>query len=236
MKVTDIIEELQQCQVASIVNKSSKVVKSFSVIGVKMSDIRRLAKKIGTNHSLAIELYKTNIYDAMMLSTLIASNTLVTDKLLKEWAKLANSSNIVSQGLAGLMLQTDNYGLLLKEWCYDPDEDIRYAGFTLLSTYFRMEDLEDIDIQFSLNVLNRIEETIEKEPLTIQNSMNNAVVMAGLHIPTLVEKATEVAEQIGYIMPLVAKNSCNIQSAVDYLVRYKENPKYSRVAKLNQKK
>jgi hypothetical protein len=62
------------------------------------------------------------------------------------------------------------------------------------------------------------------------------VDMAGIHLPELVEQAYDKAQQIGYVLPVKAKNSCNIQSATDYLDRYLKEPKYSRVAKLNAQK
>jgi hypothetical protein len=56
--------------------------------------------------------------------------------------------------------------------------------------------------------------------------------MSGLFVPGLVEKAIEVAKEIGYIMPLKKKNQCNIQSALTYILRYSGDPKFSRVKKI----
>lgn len=234
MNKVEVIRELEKYKIEKSPKKTLKSNKTYKVLNVKMKDIRAIAKMIGENHSLAVELFTSNIYEAMMLASIIASVEKTNYDLLTKWAKLANSSNIVNQGLSNLILKVDSNHHLMKEWCLNSDEDLRYAGYSILSSYFRSESLEKIDNEYSHKILNKIVDTIVSEPLTIQNAMNNAVVMAGLHVPALVEKATEVAEKIGYIMPLVAKNSCNIQSASDYLVRYIENPKYSRVAKLRQ--
>jgi len=96
--------------------------------------------------------------------------------------------------------------------------------------------LNQIDILLGNEILERIKLTIASEPLTIQNAMNNAVVMAGLDVRLLVEKATEVALHIGHVMPLVALHQCNIQSAYDYIIRYQDNPTYSRVARIKSLK
>ncbi len=92
-----------------------------------------------------------------------------------------------------------------------------------------------MDSKVSHRLLDTIQATIVSEIPSIQNAMNNAVVMAGLHVPDLVTHATEVAEKIGYIMPTKALNSCNIQSALDYIQRYSSQTKFSRVARLAQK-
>lgn len=234
MNYEEVIKTLYQFEVKNKKSSQSQLQKPFVKLGIKMKDLRLLAKNIGTDHSLSVELYESDIYEAMMLATMIASGKSMTKALLEKWVKRASSSNIVNQGISRLMLQVPNYQLILKEWCLASDQNVRYAGFTTLSSYFGSESINTIDVDFSKSILNSITETIANEPLTIQNAMNNAVVMAGLHVPALVDLSFVVADKIGYIMPLVARNSCNIQSASDYLVRYIENPKYSRVAKLNQ--
>jgi len=235
MNVQEVIEKLKKYEVLNMKNNSSHKDKSYEVIGVKMKDIRSLAKIIGIDNSLAIELYRSNFYEAMMLATMIVSTNHLSYEILREWTKLANSSNIINQGLSSKFLKVENYFLLMKEWCEETEIDLKYASYTFLSSYFRSEDIDKIDIEFSKNILDIIAESISSEVISIQNAMNNAVVMAGLHVPLLVTKAIEVADKIGYIMPLIAKNNCNIQSASDYLLRYKNNVKYSRVAKLLDK-
>jgi len=236
LNIEEILSDLTSKQHEGMKKSYSKENQTYAVIGVKMQDIRALAKKIGIHHDLAIKLNDLNIYETMMLSTFIADRDQMTFDLLNKWAKRANQSSIIDQGLAHLMLQVKDYQKLLEAWCVSSDKDLKYAGFATLSGYFRLESLDQIDIHFGLNMLTDIEHTIVTEPLSIQNAMNNAVVMAGLHVPHLVEKAYEVAEKIGYILPLKARNSCNIQSALDYLNRYITQPKFSRVAKIKEAK
>jgi 3-methyladenine DNA glycosylase AlkD len=208
----------------------------FVTYGTTMKVIRDLASKIKQDDVLAIALFETNIYEAMMLASLIMPAEHMTKELAITWVIKANQSSIIDQGLSQLLLKTKNYTLWMKDWIIDADPRLRYAGFTILSTYFRLENLEVIDVHFSVHTLELIKTTLLNEPVTIQNAMNNAVVMAGLHVPDCVQKAKEVADHIGHVMPLVAKNSCNIQSASDYLVRYGNQPTFSRVAKLNRSK
>ncbi len=48
--------------------------------GVKVGDLKKLARKIKKNHRLALELYNTENSDAMYLASLIAD----TDKILRK--------------------------------------------------------------------------------------------------------------------------------------------------------
>ena len=206
--------------------------KNYDVLGVKMKDIRALAKVTGKDTPLAIELYNTNIFEAMMLSPMIIKKEDISKELFTDWVKKASSSNIINQGLSEILIDVPGYQDLLKLWIHETDEDLQYGGFALMSVYFRKESLEKINNNLGIETLNLIKEKINEVNMEIANAMNNTVVMAGLFVPDLVDKAIEVAKEIGYIMPLKKKNQCNIQSALDYIVRYSGDPKFSRVKKV----
>lgn len=233
-EILDWLDQHRDEKIKAIYKKNNPL----EVIGVKITDLRDLAKTTGMNHVLSLECYHMKVYETMMLATMIADSEHMHIDLLKAWAMDANQTNIIDQGLVHLMMRNPREYNHYLSWCTDQDVTLRYAGYAFLSTYFRQADLHDIQLNMSLRLLSRIQDTIKDEPLTIQNAMNNAVVMAGLHVPDLVEKAHDVAKAIGYILPLKVKNACNVQSASDYLLRYIDQPKYSRVARLrvNQKK
>lgn len=235
MNKTTVLEHFKSHADPKIEKQLSRHSHTYRVLGVKMKDIRDLAAQIGENHALALELYALNFYETMMLGSIIASPARLTGNLLRDWAKQADSSYIIDQGLVHTILKMESYQPMIASWYLDNDSRIRYAGFVLLSNCFRLAPLDSIDIEISKHALEVISDTIISEDLFIQNAMNNAVVMAGLHVPALVEKAIEIANQIGYILPLAVKNKCNIQSASDYLIRYKDNAAFSRVAKLKSK-
>ena len=232
MRVKDVIEYLKMHSDEKTRNVLYIPNKNYEVLGVKMRDIRVLAKTIGKDSKLAMELYKTNIYEAMMLSPMIIEKEDVSKEIFSDWVKKANSSNIINQGLSEILLDVPSYQDLLKLWIKEEDEDLIYGGFALMSVYFRKESLENIDNGLGLEALNLVKEKINEVNMEIANAMNNTVVMAGLYVPDLVEKAIEVAKEIGFIMPLKKKNQCNIQSALDYIIRYSGDPKFSRVKKI----
>ncbi|MCR3905776.1 MAG: DNA alkylation repair protein [Tenericutes bacterium] len=227
--IKDYMEKHMQSNQKKVLSTKSG---SLDVIGVSMKDIRALAKRIKTNHQLANTLFETSTYDYLMLGSIIADYEQLDTETTKEWLTKAQSTAIVDQGLAPLLMQHEKRHQMIKTFIEDSNIHIRYAGYSLLSSYFRSEDLKTLDIDLGIKALVKIKKTLNDEPLTIQNAMNNAVVMAGLHVPDLVSLAKEVADYIGHVMPLVARNQCNIQSASDYIVRYSSQPKYSRVARL----
>ncbi len=229
MNIKKYMQENAQPNVKKIQEKKTG---SLDVIGLTMKDIRNLGKQIGVNHSLAEELFEYSIYEYLMLGSIIADPMMVNEKTARIWLKKAQSTSIVDQALSILLIQHPERHQWLNVFLVDQDEDIRYGGYSMLSSYYRLEPLETLQSDLAVKALKMIKKNLGNEPLTIQNAMNNAVVMAGLHVPSLVELAKEVADYIGHVMPLVAKNQCNIQSASDYLNRYIDQPKFSRVARL----
>src|SRR5436853_7296490 len=83
---------------AKHINKESQ--KHFGInteysLGLTVPQVRILAKQIGMNHPLALELWKTKIHEARYLAPMIADPAKVTDKLMEQWAKDFNSWDIV---------------------------------------------------------------------------------------------------------------------------------------------
>lgn len=51
--------------------------------GVKIEDLKRIQKRIKKDHRLALDLYATNVYDAMYLAGLIADDAQMTKQDLQ---------------------------------------------------------------------------------------------------------------------------------------------------------
>lgn len=234
------IEEVRQWMMD---HRQEKLVKSLQksyphhqVIGLTMGDLRTLAEHIGSDDSLAQACLATDVYEFQMLGALITPIQQTPIQELEGYLIRAQSTYIIDQGWTDAVLAVDDIHMHLEKWMTHDNPHLRYAGYALFSAYCRLSPLETLSFKTVEAALQRIVDTIRHEPLVIQNAMNNCVVMAGLHVPGVFHDAQQVAEKIGYILPLKAKNSCNIQSASEYLVRYIDQPRFSRVARLQSKK
>ena len=233
MTLDEIIRYLNRI-VTHEAHKANEVYRFSVNYGVRITDLRGIAKDYFPNGdvSLAIELSEIDSYETMFLSVLLEDPKKVTLERITELAVKAKESSVVDQALCDLIMKSGFKQKLITDWFHHPDLNLRYAFYTLYATHVRKSDLKEIDIEFSLKVLDKIKECIKNEDVYIQNAMNNLVVMAGLHVPDLVDKAYKVARYIGNIKPLRNTNDCNSQSAVVYLDRYIKDPKFSRVAKI----
>ena len=65
MKIDDIIIKLEEMANPAYLEGMARYgIKHSSALGVRIPDLRRLARKVGQNHNLALALWKTRIHEA----------------------------------------------------------------------------------------------------------------------------------------------------------------------------
>jgi 3-methyladenine DNA glycosylase AlkD len=89
MTATEIIAELKSLGRESIKKVLIKHGAREPFFGVKVEDLKKIQKRIKTNHPLALELYDSGISDAMYLAGLIADDVKMTKKDLQNWVEQA---------------------------------------------------------------------------------------------------------------------------------------------------
>src|ERR1700676_68436 len=67
---------------------------SEPVFGVKIEELKKIQKRIKKDYQLALDLYATGIYDVQYLAGLIADETKMTKKDLRQWLATANGEMI----------------------------------------------------------------------------------------------------------------------------------------------
>ncbi|NIM44455.1 MAG: DNA alkylation repair protein, partial [Nitrososphaeria archaeon] len=63
-------------------------------LGVSVPNMRRIAKEIGKDHELALELWKTEIPEARIVAAMIDEPEKLTEKQMEEWVKDINSWDV----------------------------------------------------------------------------------------------------------------------------------------------
>jgi 3-methyladenine DNA glycosylase AlkD len=234
MNLETVLMELQQAGDSKTQAQYAKTDAAYAPYGIRMGALRAIAKTHQDDHALALSLIESPALEARMLAALIADPKRMDEATLTLWAKTTASTMFFDQALLDLVLATSFGWSLAAKWIANESESLRYAGYQLYAALFRKEELPAIPLSLASALLGKIASDLKKETKMVAYAMNNAVVMAGLHVPALEAAARETAEAIGYVEPLRAKNDCNTQSALDYLNRYGSNPKYSRTAKLKK--
>lgn len=101
--------------------------------GISIPVLRSLAKKIGTDHQLALDLWKTEYHEARILCSMIADPAMVTPALMNKWAKDFDSWDVCDQCCNNLFVYTPFSHDKILEWNDSTEEFVKRASFVLMA-------------------------------------------------------------------------------------------------------
>ncbi len=134
MTVGRILEDIKrQGNQSSLVGMSRFGIQTNKAFGVSVPELRNLAKRTGTNHGLALELWGPGIHEAHILASMIDDPGEVTEAQMEEWAKDFDSWDVVDGCCGNLFDKTDFAIEKAHEWSARPEEYVKRAGFVLMA-------------------------------------------------------------------------------------------------------
>ena len=102
-------------------------------LGISIPQLRDIAKKVGTSHDLAQELWKTRIHEARILASMIDDPTKVSEDQMEEWAADFDSWDVVDGCCGNLFDKTEFAERKAHEWSLRKEEFVKRAGFVLMA-------------------------------------------------------------------------------------------------------
>jgi 3-methyladenine DNA glycosylase AlkD len=187
------------------------------VFGVKIEELKKIQKKVKTDHQLALDLYETGIYDAMYLAGLIADDPKMTKKDLNHWAKKSNCYSI-SESTVSWVAAGSNHGHdLALEWIESKNERIASSGWTTLSHLVALQDDKQLDLLELKRLLARVQKTIHTQPNRVRYCMNGFVISVGAYVKELTELALQTAAKIGAVNVEMGGTACKVPDAEQYI-------------------
>lgn len=163
-------------------------------LGVKVPDMRRIAKEKGKDHTLALELWKTGIPDAQIVASLVAEPEKLTEAQMESWVKDFNSWDVCDQVCMNLF---DKSPLALKkinDWSQREEEFVKRAAYALIACV-AWHDKEADDETF-LRLFPAIKHGATDERNYVKKSVNWALRHIGKRNIDLNKAAIKLAEEI----------------------------------------
>ena len=106
-----------------------------NAFGVKVGDLKVVAKKIKGQHDLACELYDTGNYDAMYLAGIVVDSDQMTRKQLELWAKNSTCSTLSQYTVAGVAAESRFARPLALKWMKSRQELVAVCGWATVFRY-----------------------------------------------------------------------------------------------------
>jgi 3-methyladenine DNA glycosylase AlkD len=103
-------------------------------LGLSMPDMRKLAKELGKNHNLALELWKTGIAEARIIAALIDDPKMLTERQMENWVKSFNSWDVCDQTCGEFFDKSPLAWKKVVDWSNRDEEFVKRAAFALLAS------------------------------------------------------------------------------------------------------
>lgn len=162
--------------------------------GMSMPELRALAKKYKPNHSLALELWETEIHECMILAFLIDDYKQVTKAQMQKWVNRFDSWDICDGCCFNLFDKTPYAYEKVIEWSSSEKEFVKRAAFAIIAGLSIHNKKADDELY--LEFLPIIERESNDERNFVRKAVNWALRQIGKRNPNLYKEAIKVAKRI----------------------------------------
>jgi 3-methyladenine DNA glycosylase AlkD len=163
-------------------------------LGVSMANLKGIAKGIGRDHALALALWKTGIYEARMLATLVDEPERVTAGQMDAWCRDFDNWGIVDTACFALFDRTPHAWSKVAKWSKRKAEFEKRAAFALLWS-LTVHDKASGDSKF-IEGLRLIEQASTDERHFVKKAVNMALRATGKRNARLRSAAVAVARRL----------------------------------------
>lgn len=204
MTVAEIMSTLESLRDEKIFKHNAKRGVGDGQIGIKLGDLRVLAKQIKTNHELGLQLWDHGQHEAMHLAVLIMNPKELTPTQIDRMARQIRSEHVADWFSAYLLKGHPACEELRAKWMDDPEPMVQRLGWSLI-TRLVGKDNKAAD---PVVLLDRIEAEMGKKPEVAQWTMNFCLIEIGLRHPEHRERAIAIGETIGAFRDFPASKGC----------------------------
>ncbi|GAA4476252.1 DNA alkylation repair protein [Enteractinococcus fodinae] len=173
-------------------------------IGVNLSKLRAIAKRLKTQHDFAAELWDTGDPQARLVAILISSPKKYTAEQLDVMLRDTRVPK-VQDWLINYILkknpESEDRRIL---WMNDVDEDVAAAGWALTS-HAVAQGVDNLNLK---ELLEEIEEQLQQAPERLQWAMNECLATIGIHSAKHRKRAIEIGERLGVLKDYPTPPNC----------------------------
>jgi len=102
-------------------------------LGVSVPDMRKLAKEIGRDHKLALDLWRTGIAEARIVAAMVGDPDKLTEEQMEDWVKGINSWDVCDQVCMNLFEKNQLAWKKIADWSEREEEFVKRTAFSLIA-------------------------------------------------------------------------------------------------------
>jgi 3-methyladenine DNA glycosylase AlkD len=163
-------------------------------LGVSVPNLRKIAKELGEDHNLAIELWKTGVPEARILAAMIDEPDKLSETQMEDWVKDINSWDVCDQVCMNLFEKTPLAWKKIVDWSERDEEFVKRTAFALIAC-LAWHDKDAEDERF-LKLLPVIMSGATDERNFVKKAINWALRNIGKRNAKLNKAVIKVAKEI----------------------------------------
>jgi len=171
-------------------------IRTRMAFGVPIPQLREMARKIGKNHYIAEQLWRTGMHEARILAGMVDDPVMVTEDQMERWAADFDSWDVVDGSCGNLLDKTEFAVRKAYEWSKRKEEYVKRAGFVLMAE-LAVHDKEASNKTF-LDFLPLIVREASDERNFVKKAVNWALRQIGKRNLSLNAAAIKTCAKIRY--------------------------------------
>ena len=167
---------------------------SNNSLGIYHKDLRLIAKNIGKDSKLAIQLFDSNIYEARILCSKIFNPKELTENLMEKWVSTFENWEVCDSFCMGLFAKSDLALTKILEWSSRKSEFEKRAAFAIMAAYC-MADKKSGNELFT-QFFSLIKKGATDERLYVKKAVNWALRNIGKRNIDLKNEAIKMSKEL----------------------------------------
>ncbi len=165
-----------------------------SIFGVKLGELRALAKKLKTQHDLALSLWSSGAYEARVLAAMLLDPAKLTEAEAVSLTESADSPPVIDELTSETFEDSELAETLRAKWIDSPDPLLGRAGWNLMTAAVKRDKKGEIDLDA---LLAKIEAELLEAPKHKKEAINTCLAMIGVWHASHTAKAIAAGERLG---------------------------------------
>jgi 3-methyladenine DNA glycosylase AlkD len=191
----DVLDKLQsKAQPEQLIGMAKYGMTVEQRLGVSVPDMRKLAKEIGRDHKLALDLWRTGIAEARIVAGMIDDPDKLSDEQMEDWVKGINSWDVCDQVCMNLFEKNPLAWKKIADWSEREEEFVKRTAFSLIAC-LAWHDKKASDEKF-IELLPVIIRGATDERNFVKKAVNWALRNIGKRNLNLNEAAINTAKEI----------------------------------------
>jgi len=163
-------------------------------LGLSIPELRKMAKEIGKDHKLALELWASGLQEARILAAMIDRPEEVTEEQMERWVRDIDSWDVCDQVCMNLFERVPFARRKISEWARREEEFVKRTAYSLIACLaWHDKKATDEDLMEYLPI---IKDGAMDERNFVKKAVNWALRSIGKRNANLNRAAMETAKEV----------------------------------------